>query len=112
MNPFDLGGWKNWYQVFGTNPWIWFLPVGQVSHRPRMSASARCIRLRPAATLEAAGGGLSSPRDASAEPPPGARAGLPGGRARMLTRGRHGGQAAGDGVHWETNDSLSMQPQA
>merc|ERR1711966_480378 len=49
VNPFDLGRERNWYQVFGSNPWIWFIPVGQ---------------------------------------------------------------AAGDGVHWETNESLSMQPPA
>mmetsp|Transcript_32327 Transcript_32327/g.76807 ORF Transcript_32327/g.76807 Transcript_32327/m.76807 type:complete len:312 (+) Transcript_32327:41-976(+) len=28
VNPFDLGRERNFIQVFGTNPWIWFLPVG------------------------------------------------------------------------------------
>eukprot|EP00455_Lapot_gusevi_P003266 TRINITY_DN1133_c0_g1_i6.p1 TRINITY_DN1133_c0_g1~~TRINITY_DN1133_c0_g1_i6.p1 ORF type:complete len:302 (-),score=40.29 TRINITY_DN1133_c0_g1_i6:124-1029(-) len=26
-NPYDLGSRKNFEQVFGTNPWLWFLPV-------------------------------------------------------------------------------------
>ena len=29
VNPFDLGKEKNWVQVFGDNPWLWFLPVGR-----------------------------------------------------------------------------------
>jgi len=26
-NPYDLGRRANWEQVFGTNPWYWFVPV-------------------------------------------------------------------------------------
>jgi hypothetical protein len=26
-NPFDVGKRRNWEQVFGNNPWLWFLPV-------------------------------------------------------------------------------------
>ena len=26
-NPFDVGKRRNWEQVFGNNPWFWFLPV-------------------------------------------------------------------------------------
>jgi hypothetical protein len=28
VNPFDLGRERNFIQVFGPNPWIWFLPIG------------------------------------------------------------------------------------
>mmetsp|Transcript_22589 Transcript_22589/g.47419 ORF Transcript_22589/g.47419 Transcript_22589/m.47419 type:complete len:315 (-) Transcript_22589:193-1137(-) len=31
VNPFDLGPGKNWEQVFGPNPWLWFIPVGTMS---------------------------------------------------------------------------------
>eukprot|EP01126_Amoeba_proteus_P043550 TRINITY_DN4788_c0_g1_i1.p1 TRINITY_DN4788_c0_g1~~TRINITY_DN4788_c0_g1_i1.p1 ORF type:complete len:144 (-),score=24.16 TRINITY_DN4788_c0_g1_i1:153-584(-) len=26
-NPYDLGKRANWEQVFGTDPWLWFLPI-------------------------------------------------------------------------------------
>jgi len=27
INPYDVGGYANWKQVFGENPLIWFLPI-------------------------------------------------------------------------------------
>ncbi len=29
-NPFDVGKRRNWEQVFGNNPWLWFVPVAIV----------------------------------------------------------------------------------
>ena len=29
-NPFDVGKRRNWEQVFGSNPWLWFFPVAIV----------------------------------------------------------------------------------
>ncbi len=29
-NPFDVGKRRNWEQVFGSNPWLWFVPVAIV----------------------------------------------------------------------------------
>lgn len=26
-NVYDVGAWKNWTSVFGTNPLLWFLPI-------------------------------------------------------------------------------------
>ncbi|KAI3327196.1 palmitoyltransferase PFA5 [Xylariaceae sp. AK1471] len=28
-NPWDLGPWRNWQSVLGTNPWDWVLPIRQ-----------------------------------------------------------------------------------
>lgn len=29
VNPFDLGRERNWVQIFGDKPMLWFLPVGE-----------------------------------------------------------------------------------
>ncbi|KAM3147807.1 hypothetical protein pb186bvf_000135 [Paramecium bursaria] len=33
-NPYDLGHYYNWVQVFGTNKYYWFLPIDNIEGRP------------------------------------------------------------------------------
>ena len=31
---FDIGRRRNWEQVFGTNPWLWWYPAHMLASRP------------------------------------------------------------------------------